>query len=61
MCVLKTHGRTHGSSCICSRVWPSQSSVGGEALCPVKVLCPSRGEFQTQEAGVGRLGSRGRG
>jgi hypothetical protein len=25
-----THGGTHGSSCICSRGWPS--SIGGEAL-----------------------------
>jgi hypothetical protein len=35
--------------------------MGGEALGPVKVLCPSVGEFQGQEAGVGRLGSRERG
>jgi hypothetical protein len=42
----KTHGRTHGSSCICSRGWPSQSSMGGEALGPVKVSCPSIGEYQ---------------
>jgi hypothetical protein len=55
-----THGRTHGSSCICSRDWPSWSSMGGEALGPVKVLCPSIGECQGQKAGVGGL-SRGRG
>jgi hypothetical protein len=35
--------------------------MGGEALGPVKVLCPSIGECQGQEAGVGRLGSRRRG
>ena len=35
--------------------------MGGEALGPVKVLCPSIGECQGQEAGVGALGSRGRG
>jgi hypothetical protein len=35
--------------------------VGGEALGPVKVLCPSIGDCHGQEAGVGRLGSRGRG
>jgi hypothetical protein len=40
----KTHGVTRGSSCICSWEWPSQSSVGEEALGPVKVLCPSIGE-----------------
>ena len=32
----------------------------GEALGPVKILCPSIGEWQGQEAGVGGLGSRGR-
>ena len=41
--------------------WPSQSSMGGEALGPVKVLCPSIGECQGQEAGVGGLVSSGRG
>jgi hypothetical protein len=35
--------------------------MGGEALGPVKVLCPSVGECQDQEAGVGGLVSRGRG
>ncbi|KRY63669.1 hypothetical protein T11_6642 [Trichinella zimbabwensis] len=25
--------------------------MGGEALCPMKALCPSVGEFQGQEAG----------
>jgi hypothetical protein len=34
--------------------------MGGEALCPVKDLCPNIGEFQGQEAGVGGLVSRGR-
>jgi hypothetical protein len=55
------HGVTHGSSRMCSRGWPSRSSMGGKALGPVKVLCPSVGECQGQEAGVGRLVSRGRG
>jgi hypothetical protein len=35
--------------------------MGGETLGPVKVLCPSIGECQGQEAGVSRLGSRGSG
>ena len=35
--------------------------MGGEALDPVKVLCPSVGECQDREAGVGGLVSRGRG
>jgi hypothetical protein len=33
--------------------------MGGEALGPVKVLCPSIGECQGQEAVMGRLGSGG--
>jgi hypothetical protein len=32
----------------------------GEALGPVKVLCPSIGECQGQKVGVGGLVSRGR-
>jgi hypothetical protein len=32
----------------------------GEALGPVKILCPSIGECLVQEVGVGGLGSRGR-
>jgi hypothetical protein len=55
----KTHGGTPGSSCICSRGWPFQSSVGGEALGPVKVLCLSVGECPGQEVGVGGFGSTG--
>jgi hypothetical protein len=38
--------------------WPSWSSMGGEALGPVKVLYPSIGECQGQEEGVGGLVSR---
>jgi hypothetical protein len=34
--------------------------MGEEALGPVKVLCPSTGECQGQEVGVGGLVSRGR-
>jgi hypothetical protein len=33
--------------------------MGGEALAPVKALCPSIVECQGQEVGVGGLGSRG--
>jgi hypothetical protein len=57
----KTHGGDHGFSCKCSRGWPSRSSIGGEALGPMKVLCPSIGECQGREEGVGRWESRGRG
>jgi hypothetical protein len=32
--------------------------MGGEALGLVKIICPSIGECQGQEAGVGWLGSR---
>ena len=35
--------------------------MGGEALGLVKVLCPSTGECQGQEAGVGGSGSREKG
>jgi hypothetical protein len=55
------HGGTHGSSCICSRRWPCQSSMGGEVVGPVKALCPSVEECQGQESGVGGLVSMGRG
>jgi hypothetical protein len=43
------NGEICGSSYICSRGWPSLSSMGGEALGPVKVLCPSIGEHRGQE------------
>jgi hypothetical protein len=45
------------SSCICIRRWPSWPSLG-EALGLAKIICPSTGECQGQEAGVGGLGSR---
>ena len=34
--------------------------MGREALCPMKALCPSVGECQVQDAGVGGLVSSGR-
>jgi hypothetical protein len=46
------------SSCICRRGWPSWPSMGGETLGLVKTICPSTGECQGQEAGVGGLGRR---
>jgi hypothetical protein len=42
-----------------SRGWPSRSSVGGEALGPLKVLCPSIGKCLGQEAGVDGLETGG--
>ena len=56
-----THGGTHSSSCICSRGWPCGTSMGGEYLGPVKARCPSVGECQDRESGVGGVVSRGRG
>ena len=56
-----THGGSHGSSYICSRGQRRWSSMGGEALGPVKALCPNVGECQDQEAGMRGLVSRGRG
>jgi hypothetical protein len=35
--------------------------MGGEAFCSMKALCPSVGECQGQEAGVGGLKSREKG
>jgi hypothetical protein len=48
------------SSCICSRGWrwPSQPSMGGEALGLAKIIYPSIRECQGQKVGVGGLGSR---
>jgi hypothetical protein len=50
-----THGGTHGSSSICSRRWPCQASMGGEAFGPEKAWCPSVGECQGGEEEMGRL------
>ena len=33
-------------------------SIGGKAFGLAKIICPSTGEFQGQEEGVGVLGSR---
>jgi hypothetical protein len=52
-----THGATHGSGCICGRGCPCWTSVGGEALGPESVQCPSVGECQGRRRGVGRWGS----
>jgi hypothetical protein len=49
------------SSGICSRGWPSWPSMGGEALGLVKIICPSTGQYQGQETGVGGLESGGGG
>ena len=56
-----TRGGTHGSSCICSRGWPCRSSMEGEALGPVKALCPSVGECLGQETGSGWVGEQSEG
>jgi hypothetical protein len=48
------------SSCICSRGWPSQPSMGGAALGLAKIICPSTGECQGQKVGMCRLGSKER-
>jgi hypothetical protein len=53
-----THGWMDGSSCICSSGWPCWTAMGGEALGPVKVQCPSIGECQgREEGGVVRWGN----
>jgi hypothetical protein len=53
-----TRDETHGSSHIYSRGWPCWTSIGREALGPGKALCPSVGECQDREEGVGGLVSR---
>jgi hypothetical protein len=47
-----TYGGTHGSSCICSRGCPCQTTMGGDAFNPVNAQCPSVGECQGEKAGV---------
>jgi hypothetical protein len=49
------------SSCICSRGWPSQPSIGGEALGIAKIIRPSIGECQGQDVGLGGFRSTARG
>jgi hypothetical protein len=62
-----THGATHGAGHICGRRWPCWTSVGGEALRPECIQCPSVGECQGGRTGVGEWvkehphGGRGRG
>jgi hypothetical protein len=58
LCPWSTYGGIHDSSHICSRGWPCRSSLEGEALGPMKALCPDVGECQGQETGVGGLVSR---
>jgi hypothetical protein len=56
------HCGTHDFSCICSRGWPSRSSMGGEALGPVKAQCPSNREMSgpgSRSGWVGEHGERG--
>ena len=55
------HGGTHGSSCIYSRVWPSQTSMGGEVLGPVNAQCPSVGEMSGRGSGSMWFGEQGEG
>ena len=54
-----THGATHGAGYICGRGWPCWTSVGGEALRPEGVQCPSVGEFQGGRMGVVEWGAGG--
>ena len=49
-----THGGTHGFRYICSRGWLCRTLMGGETLGPGKAQCPTIGECQGREVGVGR-------
>ena len=61
------HGGTHDAGLIYGRGWPCWTSVGGKALRPESVQCPSVGECQGGKMGMGEWGSnhieagRGRG
>ena len=50
---LTSTPRARISSCICSRRWHSQPSLGREAPGIANFICPSTQECQGQEAGVG--------
>ena len=50
---LTSTSRARVSSCICSRRWPSQPSLGRETPCLANFICLSTGEHQGQEVGVG--------
>ena len=52
-----THGATHGVGHTCGRRWHFWTSVGGVALRPQGVQCPSVQECQGERMGVGGLGS----
>jgi hypothetical protein len=54
-----THGGTHVSNCLCSRGWPSQSSMEGEALGPVKALCPQCRGMPGRGSGCRCVGEQG--
>ena len=56
-----THGGTHGSSCICSRAWPSWTSMGGEPLCPMNALWPQCGGMPGPGSRSGWFGEQGEG
>jgi hypothetical protein len=55
---LTSTTRACASSCICSRRWPSQPSLGREALGLAKIICPITGKCQGQEVRVDGFGSR---
>ena len=52
-----THGVAHDSGHICGREWPGWTSVGGMALGPERVRCPSVEEYQDRKVEVGGWGS----
>ena len=48
-------------SCICSRRWPCQTSMRGEALGPVKARYPTVGLAPGQESRSGQFADQGEG
>ena len=55
-----TPGGTHDSGHICGRGWPCWTSMGGTALGPEGVRCPSVGECQGWKAEWDRRFPEGR-
>jgi hypothetical protein len=43
---------------MCIRGWAGRPSVEGEALGFEKIICPTTGYCQSQEVGIGGLGSK---
>ena len=57
---LTSTSRAHVSSCICSRRWPSRSSLGREAPGSCKLYMPQYRGTSGPRSGSGWVGEQGR-